>query len=168
MKKKEEHMKLTAFPPIVGQSCKILILGSMPSEQSLAKHQYYGNPRNGFWPILLDVFGADPSLDYEHRCRLIVDHKLALWDVLRSCRREGSLDSAIMDAEVNDFQLFFSRCPTIETVCFNGGKAYELYKRHIGLNREGIRYIKLPSTSPAYTLSFDKKKALWREALAQK
>lgn len=156
--------RLTAFEPVVSEDPRILILGSMPGVESLNQGRYYAHPRNSFWKILYEIFGEVSSEDYEDRCMLIRRHQLALWDVLHACRREGSLDSAIEAEEINDFSEFFRDHPLIHTVIFNGGKAWELFRRHHGFDTGRI-YLKLPSTSPAYTLTYEKKLSAWTEAL---
>jgi len=163
--------KLVAFPPLIDEGCTRLVLGSMPGQASLDARQYYAHPRNGFWPVVYAVLsggGEEPSPSYEERQRFLLGRGVALWDVLRACEREGSLDTAIRKPEANDFGALFSRYPAIATVCFNGGKAYELFMRHAApLLPEGLalRYVKLPSTSPAHAVPFAKKREAW-QALA--
>ena len=124
---------VSSFPPIVGRSPRTLILGTMPGTASLDAQQYYAHPRNAFWGILADLLGFDAGLDYAARTRRLVDADIAVWDVLRSCKRPGSLDSNIEPASViaNDFDWFFARHPTVERVCFNGAAAEALYRRHV-------------------------------------
>jgi len=127
----------------------------MPSVKSLAKAEYYGHPRNGFWPIMGQLFGFDPALAYKNRLALLREHRVALWDVAHQCIRAGSLDSAIqIDSVVaNNFENFFSTHPDVQTVFFNGRKAEELYQRLVtpALSAEfqQIEQHLLPSTSPA-------------------
>ena len=94
-----------SFPPVVSRNSKVLILGSMPGEVSLKAEQYYAHPRNAFWPIMGELFGAGPSLPYQERLVALDNAGIALWDSLRACTRPGSLDSAIRDEEANDFAL---------------------------------------------------------------
>jgi hypoxanthine-DNA glycosylase len=157
---------LEGLPPIVGDGARILILGNMPSVMSLAAQQYYGNPRNAFWRITGDIFGFDPSLEYEERTDALRGCGVAVWDVLRLCRRQGSLDSAIEpDSMVaNDFEAFFDTCPAIDRVFFNGAAAEKNYLRLAGISRP-LRYRRLPSTSPAQTMPYADKLQAWREAL---
>ena len=97
------------FGPVVDAQCRVLVLGSMPGIASLEKHQYYGHPRNLFWPIMGELFGAHPSLDYSERLRHLLEHHVALWDVLKLCQRPGSLDADIVagSEQVNDFHSLF-------------------------------------------------------------
>jgi TDG/mug DNA glycosylase family protein len=162
---------VSSFPPIVGGSPRTLILGTMPGTASLHAQQYYAHPRNAFWGILADLLGFDAGLDYAARTRRLVDADIAVWDVLRSCKRPGSLDSRIDPASViaNDFDTFFARHPTIARVCFNGAAAETLYRHHVlhTLALETRRqYVRLPSTSPANaSVPVAEKVRLWRAAV---
>ena len=158
---------LEGMPPIVDDRARILILGNMPSVMSLASQQYYGNPRNGFWRITGDIFGFDPMSTYYERTAALRGSGVAVWDVLRLCRRVGSLDSAIdVDSMVaNDFGSFFDAHPGIDRVLFNGAAAEKNFIRLAGVDRP-LRYRRLPSTSPAQTMRIEDKLAAWREALA--
>ena len=155
------------FPPIVARDARVLVLGTMPSVVSLAKRQYYGHPQNAFWPIMGRLFGAGRDVPYEDRQRILSEHGLAVWDVLRACRREGSLDTSIRSESANDFVTFFRRHRQIHSIFFNGQKAETAFRRHalpgIGeLDRE-FRYVRLPSTSPAHAgRTFAQKLAAWR------
>jgi hypoxanthine-DNA glycosylase len=158
---------LEGLPPIVDDRARILILGNMPSVMSLASQQYYGNPRNGFWRITGDIFGFDPMSTYSERTAALRGCGVAVWDVLRLCRRVGSLDSAIdVDSMVaNDFGSFFDTHPGVDRVLFNGAAAEKNFARLAGIDRP-LRYRRLPSTSPAQTMHIEDKLAAWREALA--
>jgi len=140
------------FAPVARADARILILGSMPGVASLVAAQYYAFPRNAFWRIMGDLFGAGPQLDYPARLHLLNDNRIALWDVIQACVRPGSLDSSILDEgmETNDFSGFFERHPHIGHVCFNGRKAADLFERRV---KPGLalhcEYHVLPSTSPA-------------------
>jgi hypoxanthine-DNA glycosylase len=157
------------FPPISAPDARVLVLGTMPSVASLAKQQYYGHPRNAFWPIMERLFGAGRDVPYEERKRILCDNGLAMWDVLRECHREGSLDTAIrVESEAaNDFEAFFRRHPCIHSVFFNGQKAETAFRRHALLQIEAtgrmFRYVYLPSTSPAHAgRTLEQKLAAWR------
>lgn len=141
----------------------VMIVGSMPSVKSLADAQYYAHPRNAFWPILFDVFGVTPTDDYEAKKALIRDNGLALWDAAQSCEREGSLDSNMRDAAYNDFASLYARCPHIHTVLCNGGTAHALFMKS-GYAGDR-RVIRMPSTSPAYTMPYAKKLDIWKKTL---
>ena len=142
---------------------RVLIVGSMPSVKSLADAQYYAHPRNAFWPVMFDIFGVEPTRDYEVKKALIRDNGLALWDVAEACEREGSLDSNMRDIQYNDFTSLYAECPHIHTVLCNGGTAHSLFMKS---GFAGDRQIfRLPSTSPAYTMPYAQKLAAWRMAL---
>lgn len=158
-------MRCESFEPVFAPDARVMIVGTMPSVQSLAHAQYYAHPRNAFWPILFDFFGEMPHNDYERKMALIRAHGLALWDAAACCEREGSLDSAMRGVVFNDFPSLYARCPGIEAVLCNGGTAHALFLRSgFAGNRTVVR---LPSTSPAYTLPYEKKRAAWHEALLQ-
>lgn len=157
--------RIVAFPPVAAADARILILGSMPSVASLEAGFYYGHPRNAFWRILSEVFEAPLPHSVDEKRALILGHRLALWDSLNACEREGSLDSAIRKPELNDFEQLFRECPHIERVLFNGGTAHRLFMRSGAALLEGRDFRVLPSTSPAYTLSYERKLAQWRQAL---
>lgn len=159
---------LLGFPPVVDQRARVLILGSFPSAQSLAAGQYYANPRNAFWPITAELFGFDAAAPYEARLAALQLAGVALWDVVRACRRAGSADSAIEPKSlvVNDFGGLFARHPTIARVYFNGAKAAELYRR-LAHADERLEYRRLPSTSPAHAVPPGAKLAAWREVSVQ-
>jgi TDG/mug DNA glycosylase family protein len=160
--------KITGFAPLVGSQPRILILGSVPSVASLERHEYYGKQQNAFWRIMGELFAAGPALAYEQRVAKLTGANVAVWDVLASCVRPGSLDSAIemRTAEVNDFSSFLAKFPTIEHVFFNGRKAEDIYSRRvlpeIKDTRADIHYYCLPSTSPAMAaLTFEQKLQSW-------
>ena len=157
--------RIVAFPPVAPPAARVLILGSMPSVESLNQGFYYAHPRNAFWRILAEVYGEPFPGDIPARVALLHRHGLALWDVLQSCEREGSLDSAIRRPEVNDFNGLFRRCPGIGKILFNGGAACELFRRRAPEYLAGRSWARMPSTSPAYTLTYERKLALWRQAL---
>jgi hypoxanthine-DNA glycosylase len=157
---------LEGLPPIADDTARILILGNMPSVMSLSAAQYYGNPRNAFWRIAGDILGFDPASPYEERTAALRVRGVAVWDVLRLCRRAGSLDSAIEpDSMVaNDFAAFLAAHPAIERVLFNGAAAERNFVRLAGIDRP-LRYRRLPSTSPAQTMRYADKLRAWRDAL---
>lgn len=145
---------IEGFPPIVSPNAHTVILGSMPGATSLLKQQYYGHPRNAFWPVMDALFGAH-SFCYQSRKERLTANGIAVWDVLQRCNRTGSLDSNIELASIkmNDFAGFFSDHPLIKRVYFNGGMAEKLYNKFImpTLNSKFsyLEYQRLPSTSPA-------------------
>lgn len=158
-----------SFPPIADPSARTLILGSMPGVQSLAANRYYAHPRNAFWPIMAALIGFDLDASYERRAQALMQSGFALWDVLEACVRPGSLDSAIETGSrvANDFQTFFAKHPALERVCFNGAEAERSFRVFAlpGLGIPALHFVRLPSTSPAYTLPFQQKLAAWRAGL---
>lgn len=143
----------------------------MPGEASLAAGQYYAHPRNQFWPILGALLGFEPGIPYAQRVRAVGEARIAVWDVLQSCERPGSLDSRIVrdSIEPNHFATLFARCSGIRRVCFNGAMAEESFRRHVlpTLEAGAMEFVRLPSTSPANaSMSAARKLAAWREALA--
>lgn len=157
-------MQIQSFKPIIDKECNILILGSMPGVESLRKSEYYGYPRNQFWKLMFDLLGEEFSDDYNVKKKLLLKNNIALWDVIESCYREGSLDSAIKNAKPNDFAKLYSEYSGIERVFFNGAKAYDVYKRKIGFE-DGKKYTKLLSTSPANAIKYHIKKDDWKKIL---
>ena len=163
---------LEGFPPVVDPDAKVLILGSMPSEESLRRRQYYAHARNQFWDIMGELFGAGRDVPYTTRLQRLRTRRVALWDVVHQCIRAGSLDSSIESESVkaNDFARMFDECPGIAAMFFNGCKAEELFHRQVkpGLREvlAGVDLIRLPSTSPAHaTLSKQEKVACWMQVL---
>jgi TDG/mug DNA glycosylase family protein len=143
----------------------------MPGQASLAAQAYYAHPRNAFWPIMGALFDAGPGIAYDERLRRLKKHRIALWDVLASCVRPGSLDADIEPAsiEVNDFPAFLAAHPGIGRICFNGAAAAQCFRRHAepALGDRALDYVRLPSTSPAHAgLSLSAKCGAWRAALA--
>jgi double-stranded uracil-DNA glycosylase len=141
-----------SFPPIVSEASKALILGTMPGIVSLKAKQYYAHPRNAFWSIMGELFGAGPSLPYEERVALILSAGVALWDSVEACVRPGSMDKSITDEVANDFLTFFARYPNISHVFFNGSKSEAVFRRRARptLTNDRRVYARLPSTSPAH------------------
>lgn len=163
----------SGFPAISDCNARILILGSMPSTKSLEQQQYYAHPRNAFWPIMCAVFDIDKNKTYQERCDLLIKNHLAVWDSIKACQRQGSLDNSIDSSSMiaNDFTLFFQQHPNIEKILFNGTKAEQVFNRYVlpTLNEQmaGISKHRLPSTSPAHAaLKFEQKHQIWSQALA--
>ena len=158
------------FPPIISTDARILILGTLPGEESLKLEQYYGHSRNHFWPIIAAVLNEEAPTLYSERVAMLLRNRIALWDVLKCAERAGSaLDSMIENECANDFVEFFRMYPKIRTVAFNGNNAQKFFRRLVekkqDIQRE-IQMLTLPSTSPAYARPFEEKAAKWREALA--
>lgn len=156
---------IKSFEPIVNKNCKVLILGTMPGIQSLEKHEYYGNERNAFWKIIFCLLQQKISGNYEQKKQLLLQHKIALWDVLKACNREGSLDSCIEEPISNDFANFFKQYPNIKAVYFNGEPAEKFYKRLISKKDSDLFYHRLPSTSPSNAVKFEEKLQSWKPIL---
>lgn len=153
------------FPPILGEQPRVLVLGSLPSVASVQAGQYYGHPRNAFWPIMGALFGFDPGADYATRCAALRAAAVAVWDVLTTAQRPGSLDADIRrDTEhANDFDTLFATRPTLRHVFFNGAAAEQLFHRHVGALPDGVAASRLPSTSPANAAwSMARKRDAWQ------
>ncbi|MGD1821515.1 MAG: DNA-deoxyinosine glycosylase [Pleomorphochaeta sp.] len=153
---------VNGFKPIYRKNSKILILGSAPSVISLKKYEYYGNKRNRFWDIISDIYSRSPFETYDEKINFIINNNIFLWDVVNTCERKGSLDSDIRDVIVNDLIKVLDKNESLRVVMFNGKKAYNLYKKHIHYYPINIDFIVLPSTSPAYTLAYEKKLVTWK------
>jgi len=158
-----------SFAPLAGATASLLILGSMPGQASLAAQQYYAHPRNAFWRIAAELFGCQADAPYGERVAALCRHGVAVWDVLRACRRAGSLDAAIeRDSMVaNDFDALFAEYPGIDRVFFNGAAAEANYRRLVRPTR-ALTYVRLPSTSPAQTMAFTDKLAAWSVVTADR
>lgn len=159
-------ISINGFDLLGNDSAKVLILGSIPSVTSLAEQQYYAHPRNVFWPVIMSLFNDSQPFDYLQAKQVLQAERIAVWDVLKSCERKGSLDASIKKSsiQVNDFITFFKRFNHIEAVVFNGGAAESLYQKNvyplISMMGLSLQYIKLPSTSPAYAAMCYKDKLL--------
>lgn len=154
-----------SFEPIISDNCKVLLLGTMPGVESLRRQQYYGYRHNAFWRIIYSLFGREPDEEYEMRKAFLLEHDIALWDVLKACERKGSSDSDIKQPVPNDFNGLYLKYPCISSICFNGGPAGRLYRRFVGdTGRDSSlkSFYHLPSTSPAYTIAFEKKLEQWQ------
>ena len=165
------RLRLVGLAPIASANTRLLVLGSFPGAASLASQQYYAHPQNQFWKILQAIFPANHYEmglgSYEKRSDLLLERGLGVWDVYASCEREGSLDTAIRHAEVNDFAGLLSRCPKLRAIAHNGAESF----RHASLVSASVvaakvAVYKLPSTSPANaSWIFERKLAAWREVI---
>jgi hypoxanthine-DNA glycosylase len=150
-----------SFLPIVDERSRILVLGTLPGEESLRRLEYYAHPRNLFWPIVFGLFGVALPSDYAERLRFVATRRIALWDVCESAERRASADAAIRREVPNAIDLLIDAHPTIRAVAFNGSGARLLYERHF-TRRPELVYLALPSTSPAHaSLGFAEKLARW-------
>lgn len=170
--KKQTHCE--GFAPIVSGVDQVLILGSMPGVRSLQEAFYYAHPRNAFWPMMaacLDVPGLAQA-QRQTQVETLQAHGIALWDVLAQCQRSGSLDAAIAQPVVNDFERFFQTHTQIRQVLFNGQKAHQLFQRWVLPNQalpQALVYHVMPSTSPANArLSFENKRDFWCQTLSHR
>ena len=152
---------LEGLAPLFDENTRLIVLGSFPGVASLQAQQYYGHPRNHFWPILGALWSVDlKSATYERRLDAARAHGLGIWDVYASCEREGSLDSAIANARFNDLASLKQRAPKLEAIAHNGGESARAMRHTRAL---GLPVHRLPSTSPANaSWSFDRKLAAWR------
>ena len=159
--------RLSGLAPLINPHTRILILGSFPGAASLAAQQYYGHPRNDFWRLVMKSAGwPDEYLtySYEIRSQQLLDHGLGLWDVYAACERQGSLDSAIRNAQPNDLSSLRMACPQLQLIAHNGGESYR-HRRYT--EALGLPVHRLPSSSPANaSWSFERKLKVWREVLA--
>jgi double-stranded uracil-DNA glycosylase len=159
------------FPPIQGLNARCLVLGSMPSRRSLAEQQYYAHPRNAFWPLMGRLLGFDPRMAYPLRAQALVSARIAVWDVVASGHRPGSMDADIDTStlDTNDFDHFFQRHPGIRAILFNGQTAGKLYRTRVapGLTVPAPESLHtLPSTSPANArLGLEQKIGAWGSVL---
>ncbi len=154
--------RLVGLPPVIGPDTRLLVLGSFPGVASLRAQRYYGHPPNQFWKILGALWSVDlMALPYEQRLDAVRAHGLGIWDVYGACEREGSLDTAIRHAELNDFAWLQQQCPQLRAVAHNGGESFRHAKHMQAL---GLPVHQLPSTSPANaSWSFERKLAAWGE-----
>ena len=157
-----------SFPPIVDREALVLVLGTLPGEESLRRQEYYAHPRNLFWPIIFALFDAAPAADYSARLAFVAAHRIALWDVCETGEREASADATIRRERPNAIDALLANHPQIGAVAFNGTGARRLYDRHFA-RRPDLAYLALPSTSPAHArIDFAGKLMRWaalREAL---
>ncbi|BEG98820.1 DNA-deoxyinosine glycosylase [Bacteroides sedimenti] len=158
---------ISCFSPVVDNNTTRIVVGTMPSVDSLRFSEYYGNPRNQFWKILFSVFedGRQPA-GYEDKIATAQKHGVGLWDILASCKREGSLDSNIKDESFNDFPLLLQRYSNVRILIFNGQNSYKYFLKVHG-QLPGVEYRVMPSTSPANAAkNFEAKLKEWKEALS--
>ena len=140
-----------SFNPSIDNDSKILILGSMPGVKSLEAHQYYAHPQNRFWKVMGAICN-EPNLtnfDYEIKLKTLLDKKIAIWDTIKSCKRDGSLDVNIQSEIPNNIRKLLNEYPNIQTICLNGNKSYSAFKKYFSDLLEKYSCYKMPSTSPA-------------------
>jgi len=151
-----------SFPPVVRPDARLLVLGSLPGERSLAERRYYAHPQNGFWRLMSPVVGQDlAALPYERRLAVLQAQRIGLWDVVATARRTGSSDAAIRDLETNDLAQLVTALPDLRAIAFNGGTALKLGQRMLGTLAERYAIVGLPSSSPLHTIGIDAKAPMW-------
>jgi len=158
-----------SFPPIASPASTVLVLGSMPGKASLKAQQYYAHPRNSFWFIIEQLFAVKAPVNYQEKKQLLLNNNVAVWDVLKACSREGSLDSSIQRDSVvaNDFDMFFDQYKNITHVFFNGVTAEKEFIKHVmslqQMKTRQLAFKRLPSTSPAHAaMNREQKLTEWR------
>lgn len=157
----------TSFDPISNSDTSILILGTMPGDKSLELGEYYGHPRNRFWKIISTITDNDLPLTYSDKKALLLKTKIGIWDVAHKATRKGSLDSAIENEEPNDLDNFIAKHKNLKVIGFNGTKSQALFDKYFD-RKSDLKYISLPSTSPANTgIDFDSICKLWRQILTK-
>jgi len=150
-----------SFPPVVNAATRVLVLGSLPGEQSLARAQYYAHPRNHFWRLIGDVIEVDlAGLDYPDRLDTLLGSGVGLWDVVASAVRSGSLDVNIREHSANALGELAARLPHLKAVGFNGGTSARIGQKELA-GEAHLTLVPLPSSSPAYTLSYERKREAW-------
>ena len=149
-----------SFAPVVDSATRVRVLGSLPGEESLARRQYYGNPRNHFWRLIGAVIGeALEPLAYAARLERLLEARIGLWDTVGSATRRGSLDGNIRSVEANRLAGLVDKLPQLRAIGFNGGRSASLGMRQLA--GRPLALVPLPSSSPAYTLPFEAKCEAW-------
>ena len=156
-----------SFAPVVDDCVRLLVLGSLPGERSLAERRYYAHPQNQFWRLISPAAGGDlPALPYEQRLEALLAAHIGLWDVVASATRPGSTDAAMRDIEGHDVAAFAATLPDLRAIAFNGSTALRHGVRQLGTAAARYRVIALPSSSPLHTIGFEAKLPAW-QALAK-
>lgn len=156
--------RISSFPPLIDEQSEILILGSIPGVKSLEMQQYYAHPQNKFWKIILELLNEEFTEDYPKRIEILKKHHIALWDVIDSCERKGSLDSEIKNEEANQIGKLLEGHPNVKVIFCNGGKSYKSLQKLLGKSYK-LPIFLMPSTSPLHTISFEKKFKEWEKIL---
>lgn len=150
------------FDPVVDVNVRLLVLGSLPGDASLAQSQYYGHRQNRFWQLMSEVINVDlVPLDYPARLASLLKHGVGLWDVIAEAQRSGSLDTNIREQANNDLIGLLAALPHLTTIAFNGGTAARLGLKVLQEHASRYRIVKLPSSSPAHTLQYSEKLNAW-------
>ncbi len=165
----QRPQSVNSFEPIIGSNPKVLILGSMPGVVSLQTQQYYANPRNAFWPIMSELFAVEWSEDYQQRVLQIKQLPVIIWDTLKTCRRQGSLDSSIDNEllQVNEILPMLEQFSRLKLIAFNGMASEKYFNQYIdrrSIKSLQVECIRLPSTSPAHArMSVKQKFEDWKK-----
>jgi TDG/mug DNA glycosylase family protein len=165
VKHQDEGAAKQAFAPIIGMQPRVMVLGSLPGDASLAVGQYYAHPRNQFWRLLSDISGG-----ICYRCLMtdkmqqVQQMPLIVWDVVAEAKRQGSLDSAIREAAIRDIAALLRLHPSVMQVWFNGGQAAKWGQKSLQAAQMSIVSVVLPSSSPAHTMAYELKKQQWQQA----
>jgi hypoxanthine-DNA glycosylase len=153
----------TSFDPISDSDTVVLILGTIPGKKSIELGEYYGHPRNCFWKIISTITNKNIPFTYSDKIELLLKSKIGIWDVAHKANRKGSLDNTIKSVEPNDLDKFIAEHKNLKVICFNGKKSEELFNKYFN-RKSNLKYIPLPSTSPANThIDFDNKCKLWQQ-----
>lgn len=154
-----------SFPPISDQNTEILILGSLPGERSLEMQEYYAHPNNRFWKLIAEITNKELPTNYAEKKELLLKNKIGVWDVVREAKRQGSLDTNIIDESPNDLESFIANHKNLKTIVFNGSKAQKLFDKYFQ-RKSNLTYLQLPSTSPANAnYNFERLKGSWNAIL---
>lgn len=152
-----------SFAPIVGEDARVLVLGSIPGDRSLALNEYYGHPQNRFWHVMARLCGQEVPRSYSEKREMLLRNGIALWDVAHQAFRPGSMDSDIRDEKPNDIPALAASLPQLHTIAFNGKTAERLYDKYFP-RAASLRYLSLPSTSPANAaFSLERLCEYWRK-----
>jgi hypoxanthine-DNA glycosylase len=155
-------MRKRGFDPVVDVHVRLLVLGSLPGDASLAQSQYYGHRQNRFWQLMSEVIGVELlTLNYPARLDALLQNGVGLWDVIAEAKRDGSLDTNIREQANNDLVGLLSNLPHLTTIAFNGGTAARLGLKVLQEHASRYRIVKLPSSSPAHTLPYSEKLSAW-------
>lgn len=158
----DQCMRKQCFAPVVNGRTRLLVLGSLPSEKSLALQEYYGNRQNKFWELVGAVINTDlRALAYDARLEALLAHGIGLWDVISEAEREGSLDTAIRNVVHNSLVELVETLPALKAVAFNGGKAARIGRRQLAAMADCLVFLDLPSSSPAHTIALGQKQQIW-------
>lgn len=152
--------RISSFSPLISEDSKVLILGSVPGMKSLEMQEYYAHPQNKFWRILFELFEEEFSTNYCEKIKLLKKYKIGVWDVIDSCERKGSLDTQIKNENHHNIFKLLEDFPSIKVIFCNGQKSFKTLNKILPNDLE-IPIFVLPSTSPAYTIPYDKKLQEW-------